>query len=248
MQPATLIVRLPKQNKSKSNKPKSKQTRQPQPRIRSLAARTTRALVFCDAPDNNVGITTTVTTFKLFNAVQQLLAAFPQHATPIVQNIAGTNTPSLRSRITVTHLEVDVTIVGSQSNVVLVGDLYNFLRFAYYIEGTPYDGTGATPPVAYLTGQISGTNIQDVQRVLLDHRVALSVQAYAGSQLVPATANRTFRIPVNQSFVFYSSNVGYTQWRSERGNMLLDAVSDSSVTPNPVFSHNTRIFFRFEDN
>lgn len=132
--------------------------------------------------------------------------------------------------------------------MVLVGDLYNFLRFAYYIEGTPYDGTGAILPTGYLTGQISGTNISDVSRVLLDHRVPLSVQAYAGTQLVPATANRTFRIPVNKSFVFYSSNAAYTQWRTEHGNMLLDVVSDSTVSPNPAFSHNTRIFFRFEDD
>lgn len=195
-----------------------------------------------------MGITTTVSTFKLFNAVQQLLSAFPQHATPVIQNLAGTNTPSLRSRIRITHLEVDVTIVGSQSNVVVVGDLYNFMRFAYYIEGTPFDGTGATPPTAYLTGVIAGTNISDVQKVLIDHRAPLSVQAYAGTQLVPQTVNRTFRVPVNRSFVFYSANAGYTAWRTEAGNLLLDVVSDSSVSPNPAFSHNTRIFFKFEDD
>jgi len=194
-----------------------------------------------------LGITTTVTTLKLFNAMQQLLAAFPQHATPVVQNIAGTNIPSLRTRVKITHLEIDVTIVGSQSNVVLVGDLYNFLRFAYYIEGTPYDGSGAVSPSAYLTGVIAGTNISDVQKVLIDHRAPLSVQAYAGTQLVPQTANRTFRVPVNRSFVFYSINAGYTQWKTEAGNLLLDVVSDSSVAPNPAFSHNTRIFFTFEN-
>ncbi len=204
--------------------------------------------MYCDAPDLNLGITTTVQTLRLFNAVQQLLAAFPQHATPVIQNIAGTNVPSLRSRIRISHLEIDVTLVGSQSNVVVVGDLYNFMRFAYYIEGTPYDGTGASPPVSYLTGVIAGTNISDVQKVLVDSRVPLSVQAYAGTQLVPQTANRTFRVPVNRSFVFYSTNAGYTQWRTEAGNLLLDVVSDSTVTPNPAFSHNTRIFFKFEDN
>lgn len=203
--------------------------------------------MYCDAPDLGIGVTTTVQTFRLFNAVQQLLAGFPQHATPIIQNIAGTNTPGLRSRLRISHIEVDITIVGSQSNVIVVGDLYNFVRFAYYVEGTPFDGTGITTPIGYLTGVISGTNINDVQKVYLDHRVPLSVQAYAGTQLVPQTANRTYRIPINKSFVFYSTNAGYTQWRTEHGNMLLDVVSDSTVAPNPGFSHNTRIFFAFEE-
>lgn len=199
--------------------------------------------MFVDAPDNGLGVTTAVQTLRLFNAVQQLLSAFPSHATPISQNIAGTLVPGLRTTVHITHLEVDITMVGSQSNVVLVGDLYNFIRFAYYVEGVPYDGTGLTSPTSYLTGVVSGTNIRDVDKVLCDQRRSLSVQAYAGTQLVPQTVTFTMRIPIKRSFLFFSTNAGYTQWSTRQGNMLLDVVSDSSINPNPTFSHNTRIFF-----
>jgi len=200
--------------------------------------------MFADAPDVNIGVGTTVQTFKLFNAVQQLLTAFPAHGTPTVYNNNGTSVLGVRVEVIVTHLECEISIVGSQSNIVVAGDLFNFMRFAYYLEGPEYDGTGGSTPTSYLTGVTSGTNITDVMRVLKDTKVPLSVQAYAGAYIVPQTKSIFYRIPVNQKFVFFSANGTYTQWKTDKGNLLLDVVSDSSATPNPTFTHNTRIFFK----
>jgi hypothetical protein len=181
--------------------------------------------------------------------MNSILAAFPQHATPTSSNLNGTLTPGLRSKIRIHHIDVDITIVGAQSTTLLAGDLYNTVRFAYVLDGRFYDGSGATAPSAYLTSITGGTNITDVIRVLRDEKISLSSTAYDSTNgyNVPRVVNKAFRLPVNRSFVFYSTNAGYSLWSTENCNILLDIVSDSSVTPHPSFSHNSRIFFTFEN-
>jgi hypothetical protein len=203
--------------------------------------------IFADAPDLLSSSSTGVTTLKLFNAVQQLLIQYPQHATPTVYNNAGTNTPNLRVRILITHLEIVYRWVGAQSNVLAAGDLYNTGRCAWYIEGTPFDGTGATSPVSYLTSVMGGTNITDVERVLHDEPIGLSSTAYdsANGYNVPRTICKRITVPVNKTFTFFSTTAAGVAWKTEMGNMLLDHVSDSTVAPHPSFSHNTRIFMKF---
>jgi hypothetical protein len=203
--------------------------------------------MFVDAPDNNVSITSTVSTLKLFNAVQQLLAQYPQHATPTVYNNAGANTPNLRVRLLVTHMEIVYQFVGCQTNVLQPADLWNIARCAWYEEGTPYDGSGASSPISYLTATMGGTNITDVVKVFHDEPLGLSSTAFdpASGYNVPRTIAKRMNIPVNRQFTFYSLNTAGSQWKTESGNLLLDVVSDSGFTPHPTFSHNTRIFFKF---
>lgn len=200
-------------------------------------------LPFVDAPDLGLSITTTVQTLKLLNGVSQLLTAFPQHGTPTTYNKAGVQTNSIRTRIVIHYIDVDITVVGSQSNIVVSGDLFNFVRYAFYLDGRHYDSSAT--PSSYLTGVINGTDISDVRQVYIDERLPLPVQAYAGTYLVPQCKTMNFRINVNRSFVFYSVNAGYTQWYTEAGNLLLDVVSDSVASPSPTFSHNSRIHFSF---
>lgn len=236
--------------KNKAKRPQSKYII-PQRRKESslMLSRSVPTLPFVDAPDLLVTVSTTVQTLKLFNALQQILTAFPQHATPTVTNLAGTNTPGLRTRIRIHHIDVDLTVVGAQSTTLLSGDLYNTLRYAYVVDGKPYDGSGFTVPSAYLTSIVGGTNITDVIRVPRDEKISLSSTAYdsANGYNVPRVVNKAFRLPIDRSFVFYSTNPTYTSWSTENCSIFLDIVSDSSVTPHPTFSHNSRIFFTFEN-
>jgi len=221
----------------------------PQRRQDLSYSRTVSAKPFVDAPDLNIAVTTTVTSLRLFNAMQQILTSFPQHATPTVSNISGVNTPGLRTRIKIHHIDVDITTVGAQATVLLSGDLYNTVRFAYVLDGRFYDGTGAVASSNYLTSITGGTNITDVVRVLHDERVSLSSTAFDSTNgyNVPRVVNKSFRCAVNRSFVFYSTNASYTSWSTEANDIVLNVVSDSSATPHPTFSHNTRIFFTFEN-
>jgi hypothetical protein len=150
----------------------------------------------------------------------------------------------------VTHLEIVFQWIGAQSNVLAAGDLYNVGRCSWYIEGTPYDGTGAVVPVPYLTSVMGGTNITDVERVLYDEPTGLSSTGYdsANSYNIPRAIAKRMVMQIGRSFTFYSTTAAGAQWKTESGNLLLDVVSDSSVAPHPQFSHNTRLFLKFLKN
>jgi hypothetical protein len=203
---------------------------------------------FVDAYDS-LTISTTVTSIRLLNAMQQILAAFPQHATPVNYSDAGSSTLRLRQRIKITHLDIDYRWVGAQSNTIASGDLYNTGRMAWYIEGTKYDGSGTITPTQYLTAVSAGTNIDDVKRVLYDRQIPLSSTAFDSNTNynVPRVVTGHMRIPVNKTFTFYSVNTSNTTWETAADNLVLNLVSDSIVPPNPSFTHNTRIWFTYVD-
>lgn len=144
-------------------------------------------------------------------------------------------------------MDVDVSIVGAQSTALVAGDLYGTVRYAIVLDGLPYYGTGAVLPSPYLSSTMGGTDISDVEKVYVDRKVGLPSQAFdsANGYNVPMVVNQAFRIPVKRDFTFYSTNAGFTQYKTKNRNIHLDFVSDSGVTPHPTFSMLARVFFSF---
>lgn len=189
---------------------------------------------------------TTVTTVRPLDAISEVLSKYPQHATPTSYTTPTATVFNLRAKVHVEHIELAWKWVGSQATTLLSGDLYNFARHALYEEGTPYDSTTfAGQP--YLTGVISGTNITDVNHVFVDDIVPLASEALnsATGYNVPACAAGIKRIPINRSFVFYSTSDTGANWKTEKDNLLFDFVSDSSAPPHPDINMVFRVRFRF---
>lgn len=189
--------------------------------------------------------TTSTSTIRILDAVAGVLTKYPQNATPTQFNNNGSITYNLRVAVTIEHIELVWRWVGSQGTTLTAGDLYNTARFAVFEEGTPYDSTtfGGVP---YLTGVVGGTNITDVETVFMDNLVPLSSTAFDSSTgyNVPRAVTGIQKIPINRVFNFYSTTDVGVAWKSDRNNLLLDLVSDSSVSPHPFFSATARIFFR----
>jgi len=203
---------------------------------------------YVDFNSGPLSISTTLSTVQLFTAIQTVLAAYPQHATPTSFNVGGATANRLRTRIIIQHLDVDYKWVGSEGSLIANGDLYNIGRMAWYREGQKFNGFGGYTPGTYLTGVTNGTTIDDCKQVYVDRQISLSTQAFdtASNFNVPQVKVGQFRINVNRTFTFYSEvAAGNTTWQTAEGNLCVDAISDSTVAPNPIFQHNTRIWFQF---
>lgn len=170
-----------------------------------------------------------------------LLQQFPAHSTPAYQN----GNFLLRQRLLITHMEADIEMIGSQSNTIAAADLFNQIRFAIWRAEAPVQQA----PNAYLTGVVTGPNITDVAHVYCDNTIPLPSQAFDSSSNynVPMVRHMSLLIPVNHYFTFYSTTASGSgsAWHNEEGNIYLDVVSDSSVSPNPSFNFNIRVFFKF---
>lgn len=170
-----------------------------------------------------------------------LLQQYPAHSIPVYQN----GSFFLRQDVWISHFEIDMELVGSQSNTLVAGDLYNSVRYAVTRNGKAYSDSN----VPYLTGVMTGTNLQDTQHVYIDQRVALPSQAFdtLTNYNVPMVIHRTHTIPVNRVLSCFSTNASGSgaAWDTTKEDYTMFLVSDSSVSPNPQVALTFRCFFTF---
>jgi len=204
---------------------------------------------YCDSFITGSSFSTSVTSFNILDALGSstgLLQAFPQRATPVTYNNAGTVAYRLRTKLLVKFIEFEFRMIGSQSTTLVAADLYNTIRWALYLEG-PQSGVGSS--LSYLTSVIGGTIIQDKLKVYHDQQYSLVSQAFdtVNSDNVPNLKTGFLKFPINEKFTFFSTTttgVG-APWLSADRTIVLDVVSDSSIIPSPTFGYNARIFFEY---
>jgi hypothetical protein len=185
-----------------------------------------------------LSVTTTANRFGLFTELLNLLGTVPSMGQAVLFN----GSVEWRARIYVHHIEVRILVVGSQSNTLVAGDIYNNVRTLCY---ETRDGTGVVPtPV--LTGVVDPLDTIDARFIHLDHMFNLMTQAFNGAGYnSPGIANEVFNIPIHRTFEFFSPvSTGTSGWETKVGNIWMSTVSDSSVTPNPTMTYTTRLFYQ----
>lgn len=169
----------------------------------------------------------------------QLLSNNPQLSRPVVQG----NTTLYQARIRLDFMDVRIRFVGSEGVGIAPGDIYNTVRVLHWIAG-PNFGSGITVnPLA--GGAFQHIDVQDVLRVLDDQTAVLSTLAFDSTgDNSPGQEFIEKRIPLNVTIDAFNAGAVGTIWTSKAGNLVLSAVSDSNVPPNPIVEVNTRIYYR----
>jgi len=191
-----------------------------------------------------VGANTTVAALNPLDGLLSatgLLQQFPAHSTPVFQNGAYL----LYRKIRLDYVIMTVKLVGSQSNALAVGDLYNTIRYALFLTGPSYQNTNNY----YLTTYVHNTegNLTDVIRVYVDELIGMPSQAYYASSgyNVPDVAVRRYMIPLNTILDCYSTNASGAgvQWETKEHDLVFNYMSDSAIAPNPTISVSWRVYF-----
>jgi len=173
-----------------------------------------------------------------------LMSSFPQTATPIYN--AGY--PSLITSVVITHADIVMNVVGSQSTTLASGDLYGSLRVGLFLLGTDYTVNPTPPVLGTITSWYDQT---DLLKVYLDQSFDLSSTGYdaANSYNIPATETRKLRVPINQRLDLHSTNTtGTNSWDTKLKDLAFCYVSDSALAPSPSINLSARFFFRFLRN
>jgi hypothetical protein len=190
--------------------------------------------------DNKITVNASTTSgrFSLFTQLANLLGTVPQMAEPILQN----GNVEWRARIYISHIELRTLCVGSQSNTLVAGDLFNNVRFVVS-ETRDAFGIASTPT---LVGVADPLQVADKRFVHLDHMYNVMTQAFNGAGYnVPGVHNDLFNIPINRTFDWFTLvTTGASGWDTKTGNIECATVSDSSVTPNPSITYTSRIYFK----
>lgn len=209
-----------------------------------LLQRSVRATPFVDQLVGTTPINTSVFAGSLLTSLASasgLLQQFPQHATPVF--MSGGIGFRLRQNLHISHIELDIQVIGSQGTVLLPGDFYNTVRTAVYRTGDTF----VDPTLPYLTGILT-TQITDVQHVYLDRVDVLMTQAFDSTDNnVPGVRHHSWNIPINKTLSFYSTNatgIGAT-WETREQDFLIEFISDSAVIPHPSVSYCARVWFEF---
>jgi len=185
-----------------------------------------------------VNASTTASRFSIFTDIITLLATIPQITDPIIEN----GNVEWRARIFISHIEMRILAVGSQSNTLVAGDLFNNVRFIVAQNRDSFS-IASTPA---LTGVTAPLELCDTRIVYLDHMYNLMTRAFNGAGYnVPAVQNSLFNVKINECFDFFTLvTVGSTGWDTKVGNIEVATVSDSSVTPNPSLNFTIRTYFK----
>lgn len=180
--------------------------------------------------------------FSLFTPFATLLGSVPQLGNPVTL----ASNVEWRARIRVLHLEVRVLAIGSQSNTLVAGDLFNNVRFIV-AETRDSFGIASIPTLTSVTGPLVTT---DKRYIHADHIFNLCSHAFnSAGYNVPDCQNLVMNIPINRVFDWFTQvSTGASGWDTKTGNIEIATVSDSTVTPNPVVNFTTRIYFQVLKN
>lgn len=166
-------------------------------------------------------------------------ASFPQVFKPFMAGSTNT-TYDFVGRLRYKFLEARLNLLGSQSNTIASGDLYNRIRVCFFWSKTNYQGT--------VTNNAFGidnlVDYRDIDKVFYDKTHCLSSPAINSTSgyNVPDTQSLHIKIPLNMITEIFSNASGAT-WDSRVGSFYLVVASDSAVAPNPVLSGQTRLYY-----
>lgn len=205
----------------------------------------TSTISYVDLDIDATNVSTTPQVVRIFDpllASGGLLRTFPQMMK--IAAINTSNTPSFFYKFHVDKLVLNLNIVGSNSTIVAVGDLFNRLRINMWTTDLPYSSTQY--PAFDIDNQVDW---RWVRKHLLDHVASLSAPSFDATTAYPAPATQNLKvsIPINRTFEAYSSTTSGglpSAMDTREGNLLLSAVSDSSVAPHPSWSGSVRLYYR----
>jgi hypothetical protein len=168
-----------------------------------------------------------------------ILASFPANATPV----SSAGTLQLYQKIKLNHMLVAITAIGSQSNTLAAGDIYNRLRVMIVWTGETYQGSQISPLVNNSVDQ--WPNMQDVVQVFGDWQFSLPSQAFNSSNYnSPAIKTWRSSIPIDKTLECFATTASGTgAWETKQGDLVYAAVSDSSVSPNPILLTTVRVYY-----
>jgi len=170
-----------------------------------------------------------------------LLQQFPAHSVPVFQN----GQYLLYRKIKLDYVIMTVKTVGSQSNALATGDLYNTIRYALFTTGPSYQATNNY----YLTTLVHNPegNLTDIVKVHVDELIGMPSQAYyvSSGYNVPDVSIRRYMVPLNLILDCYSTNAsGAGQaWETKQYDLVFNYMSDSAIVPNPQMSASFRVYF-----
>jgi len=148
---------------------------------------------------------------------------------------------AMESKVHIRSIEVWLNFVGSQSNTIAAGDLFNRVRVVIVGISSAYTtALSLTPSID------SGLDMRDLERVYLDQVITLSSTAFdvLNSYNVPATKFLNRRIGINKDFSCFSTTTPYNVWDSRLDSIGMFLVSDSSVAPNPTVTGHIRVHYK----
>lgn len=212
--------------------------------IREL--KVTHPIQFYDIPMNNT-VTTTTTVLNLLDPILQnggFLDSMP-YTNQIRNMLVGTglakNTEFRKVLISGVHFRF--RFVASQASALLNVDLFNCVRHTFIYSDSDY----RTAISQYLNSCDGMVDVRDVDRKYFDKTVILSQQAFQ-SNGYSSPQQKFFQkfVKVNRTLKCFSDSTG-TNWNTTKGDMLWEAVSDSSVPPSPSVIGIIRVYFRYMD-
>jgi len=187
-------------------------------------------------------ITTTANSYKILAPIlgtDGILPNFPfACAKPVI--LTGPYM-AMESKVHIKSIEVWLNFVGSQSNTIAAGDLFNRVRVLVVGVSTAYTAAlSLTPSID------SGLDMRDLERVYLDEVVPLSSTAFdtLSNYNVPATKFFHRSVSIRKSFACFSTTTPYNVWDSRLDSIGMFFVSDSSVAPNPTVTGHVRVHYK----
>jgi hypothetical protein len=189
-------------------------------------------------------ITSTPTQYSLLEPLLSstgLLQQFAQHAKPYFQN----NAYGLRQNILLVRAELTMMTVSAQSNAILSADIYNTTRVAIVQSGVDFINTNNL----YLTGVLSGTDKSQTTKVFMDKISKMETQAWNQSSGYNSPGVQITRrnIKLNITLKCNSTNTSGqgANWITNGKDLILNWVSDSTITPHPTIDFNLRVYFKY---
>jgi hypothetical protein len=183
------------------------------------------------------------TTFASISILTPLLMAttglFPSNLQACRLAVSGAGTKWYKS-ILAHSIHLKLNFHGSQGNLIAVGDLFNFLRYALIYSKDPFTGAIVQDALTVL----NDWDWREIERVLYDRTEPLPSQAFdAAGDNVPQCGTLDVTIPFRKRFDCISTNAGGTTWDTQEGDIRFQFVSDSAVLPSPVLAGTVRLYY-----
>jgi hypothetical protein len=190
----------------------------------------------------NSSITTSQT--SLLDGLLSSSGAFANYPQTAHATAYGNGVRRLVAKVKLHHMELQIRVEGSQSNVLAAGDLFNTVRVAIAKVGNSYlDTTTQT----FLNNTDLPLNLLDVRKLYYDRLFDLPMQAFASNTNynAPQVLSSKFEIPLNFDLDVFSttSSGSLVTWDTKQYDILLRHCSDSTATPHPQISFYARLFY-----
>jgi len=190
----------------------------------------------------SAAVNNSVVRYSLLTDMMNLLASVPQMTDAILVN----GSIQWHSRIVFSHVELRLLCIGSQSNTLVAGDIFNNMRILVAETRESWAQTSTAP----LVGVTDPLNLIDTRVIHLDKLVSLSSRAFNGAGYnSPGIESDVININLNRAFdIVTPVALGTSGWDTKYGDIEIFLASDSTVTPHPTIVITTRLFYKILKN